>query len=115
MITKLEKQYFQWLRSDFRPCIYPNCEATDIQYHHLKFNDTDTIHTSTAKKNHKLVVPVCKNHHTGKECSFHSNKKELSKYFNKESLTIIANRYYQGFLDSSLSNLDDNLVFDDIL
>ncbi len=113
-----ELLYFNWLRSEFRACIAPNCKNTDIDYHHLKFNETDTIHSSSAKKVHNLVIPICKEHHDKGKCSFHKGKKEMAKLFTKESLTIIANRYCNEFLESSFcDNVDTDieLVFDDIL
>ena len=79
-----------------------------------QFNDTDTIHSSSAKKNHKLVVPVCKYHHDKGDCSFHKGKKEMAKIFTKESLIIIANRYFDEFKNSSINkvNEDYELIFD---
>jgi len=109
--------YFQWLRSEFRACVVPECSNTDIDFHHLKFNETDTLHSSSARKNHKLVVSVCKQHHDKSDCSFHKGKKEMAKIFTKESLTIIASKYYTQFLESSFNDQDDKieLVYEETL
>ena len=121
----LEKLYFKWLFSEYRGCFFPDCCNTDIEYHHLKFNETDTIHSSSASKKHNLVINVCSSHHDKGSCSFHKGKAEMAKYFTKESLTILANKLYNEFLESSfyrdyqdsLNNETEELelVFEEIL
>ena len=91
--TDSEVEYLSWLKSQELFCIACGKLATEL--HHLKFDESNKIHTSTAKKDHKLVVPLCCEHHTGNKCSFHGNKKEMAKLFTKDSLIVIANKIYQ--------------------
>jgi len=105
MITKDEKKYFEWLKSQYIPCIV--CSALEvetksmIEFHHIKEFSSD-------RKNHKEVIPLCADHHKyNLEISAHSNKKAFFEMFPMESQKKIAEKIHNQFLSEMETLLED--------
>lgn len=88
-------EYLNYMKSLDLPCAI--CGGIGEELHHLRLDDSDRLHTSSGKRDHKLILPVCREHHTGKEASFHGNKYGLAKLVTKEFLLAIANGYYERY------------------
>ena len=101
LATDDELDYLQYMKDMDFPCFI--CDKHDRnQNHHLRFDDTDRLHTSSGVRDHTLLVPVCWEHHYGKEASFHGSKYGLAKRYTKEKLISISRKYYEDYLKGKL-------------
>lgn len=81
-ITKEEKQYLNWFASKDLSCIVCGTYS-NVQGHHIKERSTD-------RKNHKQLIPLCIDHHTGNKISPHGAKKAFFDMFPIEAQRTIA-------------------------
>lgn len=88
--TNEEQSYLHWLQSQFYPCFV--CGSySNIEYHHIKFKSTD-------KKRHNKLIPLCWNHHHGRELSPHGNTKQWRETYTMEAQEQRADVIYQDYL-----------------
>ncbi len=70
-----ELEYLNWAKNQDLRCMV--CGSGDFQLHHLKRSSSD-------KKNHFMVIPLCLEHHIGKEMSPHGAKKIFFEVYSWE-------------------------------
>jgi hypothetical protein len=83
-----ELSYIQWLRNQQLQCLI--CGSNEVELHHIKRSSTD-------KKNHKQLLPLCREHHTGSSISPHGAKKQFFEIYPFESQVIIADKLYENY------------------
>lgn len=86
-----DKEYLNFLKSLKLPCFV--CGGYADNLHHVKLKSTD-------KKNHKIVIPLCSNHHTGFEFSPHGTPVSWRKSYPIEMQNLYADRLYKKYLES---------------
>jgi len=64
------KAYFSWIHSTGKRCVV--CGKYDIEIHHI----TDINRIKGKRRDHKRVVPLCKNHHKDSKFGIHIMSKE---------------------------------------
>lgn len=80
-----DREYLQASKEQELSCWVCGCFAHDR--HHVKEFSSD-------KKNHKQVLPLCKEHHIGKELSPHGTPRKWREKFPIEFQRQEADRYY---------------------
>jgi hypothetical protein len=90
-ISKEDKAYLEWFANTNLACIVCNT-LNGVQGHHIKERSTD-------KKNHKQMLPLCLEHHTGNKISPHGAKKQFFEMFPIEAQIIIGNLIYEQYLE----------------
>lgn len=93
--TDEELSYIKWLRKQSLQCLI--CGCNEIELHHIKKSSTD-------KKNHKRLLPLCREHHTGSKISPHGAKKLFFERYPYESQCIIADNLYKKFTENQIDN-----------
>jgi len=88
--TDEELSYIKWARKEPLKCLI--CNSSNIQLHHVKKSSTD-------KKNHKRLLPLCQEHHVGNKISPHGAKKEFFDLYSFEKQCIIADKLYIKYLE----------------
>lgn len=91
-ITQHERDYLQWLQT-FQCSCFVCGDIRNIQFHHVKYKSTD-------RKNHKLLIPLCIEHHKGNKLSPHSTPKLWREQISMEKQIDMAEAIYQLFLRS---------------
>lgn len=90
-ITQHERDYLEWLQLQNHNCIL--CDTkNNIEMHHVKYKSTD-------KKNHKRLIPLCAEHHTGKIMSPHGTPVKWRRHVPLELQNKIADEIYKEYLD----------------
>ena len=84
-----ELEYLCWLHEDEQMEKYKCfvCDKPVEEYHHVKLHSSD-------KKNHKRVLPLCKQHHTDGEPSPHRTAKKFRELYSMEAQNKVADLLY---------------------
>jgi len=88
-VSKEDRKYLSWLQLQGFSCIV--CESYDVEMHHVKRDSTD-------KKNHKRLIPLCKEHHTmSAEFSVHGTPKKFRETYPMEFQYKLADKIYKEY------------------
>lgn len=88
--TVNDSQYLDRMKNvDFK-CLL--CSENGNELHHVYSN------IKGIARNDHLIIPLCSEHHRGKECSPHVGKEAFYKIFSFEELVVIAEHIYQNYL-----------------
>lgn len=91
-ISDIEREYLNWLHEEcYGRCFV--CYVQQVEWHHVKLKSTD-------KKNHKRLIPLCKEHHKGKIISPHGTPNQWRETFSMEQQNKFADEIYVSFLES---------------
>ena len=97
--TDKELSYIQWSKSQEMSCFVCGRFADDR--HHVKFKSTD-------KKNHKRLLPLCREHHTGSELSPHGTPRLWREFFPMAVQNDFADKLYAKWISrNSHENLEN--------
>lgn len=91
-ISSIEREYLNWLQQQNHNCFVCGI-SNNIEMHHVKLKSTD-------RKNHKILIPLCINHHKGRMLSPHGNPNLFRSTFSIEQQIKVANNLYNTFLES---------------
>ncbi len=88
-----DRAYLNWLHKPQQMKDYTCmvCKAPIQDWHHVKLHSTD-------KKNHKKLIPLCKQHHTDGSPSPHKTPVLWREKFSMELQNKIADDIYLAFL-----------------
>lgn len=95
-ITQEEKEYLNWLQCQDYSCFVCGTFSR-IEWHHVKLKSTD-------KKRHNRLIPLCFNHHHGRELSPHGNAKRWRQKYNMFEQNEKASYIFNDFLKERLLN-----------
>lgn len=91
-ISDIEREYLNWLQQQNHNCFVCGI-SSNIEMHHVK-------KSSVFKKNHKILIPLCIEHHKGKSLSPHGSPNLFRSAFSMEQQLKVANELYNTFLES---------------
>ncbi len=86
--TDDEKAYLNWYKEIYQVCFICGKFATDR--HHIKLRSTD-------KKNHKRLLPLCREHHMGSEFSPHGTPKLWRQKISIDKQNEFADNMYKNY------------------
>ena len=91
-ITKIEKEYLEWLQNQDYPCFVCG-KRNNIEWHHVKENSTD-------KKNHTRLIPLCGEscHRNGQILSAHGTPVKWRETYSMEEQNHHAKKIYMDFI-----------------
>ena len=88
LATPKERSYLTWFKKQKFSCIV--CGSYETESHHIKEHSSD-------KKNHFELLPLCREHHTGKNLSPHGTSRLFKKYYPMEKQRKMSKKYYKQF------------------
>lgn len=86
--TDEELKYLKWIKSQDLECFV--CGSSNVVLHHIKEKSTD-------KKNHKRLLPLCINHHTGEVFSPHGTPILWRKQYTIGRQNRVADEIYKRY------------------
>ena len=93
LATDEDRKYLQWFKEQGFSCMI--CGSLETESHHVKEFSSD-------KKNHKELLPLCREHHTGKKLSPHGTSRLFRKHYPIEKQREIASGYYKEYLGEKI-------------
>lgn len=86
--TDEDLEYLEWIRNQGLVCFV--CGSSNVVFHHIKEKSTD-------KKNHKRLLPLCANHHTGEVFSPHGTPILWRKQYTIDRQNRAADEIYKRY------------------
>jgi len=88
--TKEDKEYLEYLQTQNHYKCF-NCSSSVEEWHHVKLYSSD-------RKNHKRLIPLCRNCHTGNTFSVHGTPKAWRSRYTIQKQEEFADLIYCEFL-----------------
>ncbi len=91
--TPLEQKYLTWLQNQRHYRCFV-CGGYWDEWHHIKFKSTD-------KKNHTMLIPLCREHYHGKILSPHGTPKKWRETFTMKEQNERGREYFYDFTEEN--------------
>ena len=93
--TPHEQKYLSWTQNQAHYRCFV-CGGYREEWHHIKFKSTD-------KKNHTMLIPLCKEHHHGKILSPHGTPRKWRETFTMKEQNEAGREFYYDFMQGEMN------------